>query len=246
MYADRSESTQTTLRPFAAVPGVIPLAYAIFVTLGIVVGLLVQASVLAGSGLPVRSSIAVSLLAVLAGVVTAKIFYVVGHRGRRFNGWLIQGFIVGATLVAVPLASARLPMSLGVYLDTMAPALLIGMAIGRIGCFFAGCCRGRLTATRWGVWSSDQRIGARRVPTQLLESLLAAATGIAALIAVVSGVGWMAGTVFVTALGIYTFGRQFVLPLRADPRNVRYGRSLVLVASAGVLVADILVIARGA
>src|SRR5437879_8448707 len=97
----------------------------------------------------------------------------------------IQGFITGATLAAAILLVV-LAVRLGVFLDATAPGLLLGMAVGRIGCFFAGCCGGPPTASRFGVWSSDQRMGARRVPTQLFEFGLALVLGLLVLAAVLN------------------------------------------------------------
>src|SRR5579884_3267225 len=70
------------------------------------------------------------------------------------------------------------------------------MAVGRVGCFFAGCCGGPPTASRWGVWSSDQRVGACRIPTQLMELVLAGILGLGAL-AVVLNHGTADGAIFV-------------------------------------------------
>ena len=39
-----------------------------------------------------------------------------------------------------------------------APGLLVAMAVGRVGCFFAGCCGGPPTASRWGVWGISSLI----------------------------------------------------------------------------------------
>src|SRR6266536_3505949 len=86
---------------------------------------------------------------------------------------------------------------------------------------------GRPTASRWGVWSSDRRVGCRRVPVLLL--------GLA-----------RSGPVAVAALAAYTLGRQFVLGLRADPprRSPRSGR-VTAAAAAAVLAASIAVLALG-
>ncbi len=230
---------RTTLIPFAPIPGVIPGAYSMFVLLGIVAGLAVQALVLAGSGMPVRAALTVSLWAVVAGVIGAKAWYVIGHRGKRFNGWCIQGFVLGAAGIAAILATTRLAMPVGSYLDSMAPGLFVGMAIGRIGCFFAGCCCGRPTRSRWGVWSSDQKVGARRIPTQLLESSLSAALAVSALILVLTWTPAMPGGIFVGALAAYTFGRQFVLPLRARPLYTRFGRPIAVGTAAIAMAAAI-------
>jgi phosphatidylglycerol:prolipoprotein diacylglycerol transferase len=230
---------RTALIPFAPVPGVIPAAYSVFVLLGMLVGLAVQTLVLARSRLPVGAALTVSLWAVLAGIVGAKAWYVVGHRGRRFNGWCIQGFVLSAAAVAAIGATARLSMPVGTYLDSMAPGLLVGMAIGRLGCFLAGCCCGRATRSRWGVWSSDQKVGAKRIPTQLLESSLSFAVAVSALILVLTRTPAMPGGIFVGALAAYTFGRQFVLPLRARPLYTRFGRPIAMGTAAVTMAAAI-------
>jgi hypothetical protein len=135
----------------------------------------------------------------VVGIVGAKMWFIVLHRrAHRMEGWCIQGFIAGATLAAAILLVV-LNMPIGVFLDVTAPGLLVAMAVGKVGCFFAGCCGGPPTASRWGVWSSDQRVGARRLPTQLLESVLA---GILGLVAAV-GHGPVGGAFFFGGLAAY-------------------------------------------
>jgi phosphatidylglycerol:prolipoprotein diacylglycerol transferase len=118
------------------------------------------------------------------------------------------------------------------------------MAIGRPGCFRAGCCTGRPTRSRWGIWSSDRRVGARRVPTQLLEALLCLAVGLAALLTVLVVGPAGPGALAVAAVAAYTLGRQFILGARADPpRRTRLSGPVTAVAAAVVLVAAIVVAA---
>jgi phosphatidylglycerol:prolipoprotein diacylglycerol transferase len=49
-----------------------------------------------------------------------------------------------------------------------APAIALGVAIGRIGCFLRGCCFGKETSLPGGVDFGD---GILRHPTQLWESI---------------------------------------------------------------------------
>lgn len=56
--------------------------------------------------------------------------------------------------------------------DMFALALAAGEAIGRWGCFLAGCCYGKTTDASWAVWQHD----AWRHPTQVYLSLCAAVT----------------------------------------------------------------------
>ena len=240
MSAAEVRPIRTALIPLAPVPGVIPGAYALLVALGVLVGLSVQALVLSHERLAVGAALTISLWAVGSGIVGAKLWYVIGHRGRRFDGWCIQGFVFCALAVAAVGAAFHLPMPVGTFLDSMAPGLLLGMGIGRLGCFFTGCCCGRPTPSRWGIWSSDRRVGARRIPTQLMESLLALAIGIAALILVLRWTPARPGAIFVAGVSAYTLGRQFLLPLRARPLHTRSARPITIGAAAIALVAPIL------
>src|SRR5437667_5836660 len=186
-------------------------------TLGIAVALALQFLVISGDHLALGPWWAVTLVAIAVGIVGAKVWFIVLYRREhRIEGWCIQGFIAGATLTAAILLVV-LDVPAGVFLDVTAPGLLVAMAVGRVGCFFAGCCGGPPTASRWGVWSSDQRVGARRIPTQLLESVLALSLGLGVL-GVVLGHGPTDGAFFVAAMATYTLGRQDIMQQRAIPR----------------------------
>lgn len=233
----------TTLTPFMRTPGVIPPVYFAWPTvigLGMVFGFALQALLLAHMHRQIGAALLVSLIAVVVGCLGAKAWYIAVHRGQKYDGWCIQGFILGAALVAGTLPIAMLKMPVGVYLDTIAPGMFLGMSIGRPGCFLAGCCSGRPTTSRWGLWSSDRCLATRRVPTQLMEASLCLTIGLIALILVLAIPLARSGVIFVGALATYTLGRQFLLPLRAEPRKTSMGRFLAIGISALVLVADVL------
>ncbi len=241
--AESAEHVRTCPTPFARVPGIFPGIWGAMVTLGIAVALALQFLVISGDHLAVGPVWTVSLVAIAVGIAGAKGWFIVLHRHEhRIEGWCIQGFITGAIL-AVAILLVVLDMPIGVFLDVTAPGLLVAMAVGRVGCFFAGCCGGPPTASRWGVWSSDQRVGARRIPTQLLESLLALSLGLGVLVALV-GHGPAGGAFFVAGLMAYTLGRQALLRLRAEPRKTRLGGLATSALAALVLVAAIVLLAR--
>jgi phosphatidylglycerol:prolipoprotein diacylglycerol transferase len=205
------------------------------VILGMGVALLLQPLVMSHAHLGVQPVWAVSLGAIGVGIVGAKVWFIVKHWSEhRFEGWCIQGFITGAALTAVILLAVS-HVEVGIFLDATAPGLLVGMAIGRVGCFFAGCCGGPPTAARWGVWSSDQRVGARRIPTQLLELALALSLGLGLLIEILRH-GSAGGAFFVFGLAAYILGRQGVLRLRAEPRNTRWAVPATALASTFTLI----------
>lgn len=195
----------------------------------------------------------VSLVACVVGVVGAKLYYVVGHlvkgdlrRGLSMltGGMCIQGFVIGA-IATVLVGAAVADVAVLPLLDVTGRALLFGMTIGRFGCLLGGCCAGRATASRWGVWSSDRRLGMRRIPTQLLESAAAFIIGVVAAALVWTGTPQRLGATFVGAIAAYTLVRQVLFPLRAGPRHTAHGRVLTMTLSALILAAAIAAVIVG-
>jgi phosphatidylglycerol---prolipoprotein diacylglyceryl transferase len=240
---EASVHTASVLR--SKVPGIIRFAYASLVSLGVLVGLSLEALLLTHGHYSLFRPMLFSVIAIAAGVIGGKAWYVAVHRGRKFDGWCIQGFVAGAAVVVAVAAIVGPGIPAGAFLAAAAPALLIGMAIGRLGCFWAGCCTGRPTASGRGIWSSDRRLGCRREPAQLLEALAALISG-AVVLAVVLALGLSrSGPVAIVGLAAYTLARQFILGLRAEPRVWRYGRRVTAAAAVIALIAGIVLLARG-
>lgn len=233
---------RTTFQPVASAraPGARLGAWPALVTVGWLFALALQGVLAADRDLPVARLLLVSVLASLIGLVGAKVYYLLTHREEKASllpaGMSVQGFVVGA-VGSVILGSWWTGIPVGQMLDVTTPGLLAGMTIGRLGCFFGGCCVGRPTASRWGVWSSDRRVGVRRIPVQLLESSLAGLIAVATLVAVVLADPRVDGLLFVAGVAAYTFGRQLLFPLRGLPRKTKHGRRLTLAVAGVVLLA---------
>lgn len=237
----RVETVTTRLAPLVHGPGVRLAAWPVLVGLGAVVAITLQALLLARADLDVTVAVVISLIACVVGSVGAKVWYLVLHRKhpRHFviAGACIQGFLVGAIgTLAIGAAAFRLPV--GILLDVTAPGVFFGMAIGRPGCFLTGCCAGRPTSSRWGLWSSDRRLGMRRFPVQLVEAVMALVIAVVSLLLVLAVQQPVPGAVFVGAIAAYTFGRQLLFPLRTDS-HTSTGRMLTMVLTGLVLVADL-------
>jgi phosphatidylglycerol:prolipoprotein diacylglycerol transferase len=239
----------TTLEPFIRIPGTLPFIWIILVLVGMIVALVVQARLIARIDLSVGAVTLATVLAMAMGAVGAKVWHSVKHRGHQANedepsvgGWCIQGFILGA-VVAAALAFTVARVPLGAALDASTPGLLFGMAIGRVGCFLAGCCGGPITGERWGIWASDQYVGARRVPTQLMESLFCLLLGLAALVIFLAREP-SSGMLFVASVAAYTLFREGILRLRAERVETRLPIPLTPVVSALALVGALIFIVR--
>lgn len=231
---------KTAVGPFARVPGVIPGVYSGLVALGMLVGVLVLLAIAGTVGIAQGPLILASLGALFFGLLGGKGLFIIQQRGKRFDGWCIQGFITAlAVSGAILLVVSGLPI--GTVLNAAAPALFLGVAVGRPGCFLAGCCGGRATTAWWGLWGSDQRVGTRRIPTQLLEAVLGLIIGVTTLSVFFAVRTILPGALLAGAIAAYVLGRQFILPLRSDPRmRGATGRLATVTLAALVLGLDVL------
>lgn len=127
--------------------------------------------------------------------------------GKTVVGGLIGGYL-GVELTKKLVGITR---STG---DGFAVALPLAQGIGRIGCFFAGCCYGAPWDGPWAV----SMAGAHRHPTQLYEA--AADLGLAALLWSLRERPWPEGHLFKRALVGYALIRFALEPLRGDPVQV--------------------------
>lgn len=102
-----------------------------------------------------------ALYSLIAGVIGARIFFVL-HHPSQFSGSFIQVFAIwsggleflGGVVLAILfllfyLRYHHLPMRR--YLDVMAVGLMMALVFGRIGCMLNGCCYGRPTSLPWGI-----------------------------------------------------------------------------------------------
>ena len=232
-------SGPTLFAPFnrAIAPGVLIGAWPAMVSLGAVLGVGLQSALAGRLGLPTGLVAALTVIACLLGVLGAKAYYLVTHpeEQRRIltSGMSVQGFVIAVVLVLL-VGGWALSIPVGSLFDVSAPGLLLGMAVGRLGCLLGGCCAGRPTRSRWGLWSSDRRLGARRIPVQLLEASTALLICVTAATAV-GAVGLSGGgLVFLATVAVYTAARQLLFPLRDLPRATAHGRQLTLATSVAV------------
>ena len=102
-----------------------------------------------------------ALYVFLGGLLGARVFYVIQYWGVRVHtladifkiwegGIVLYGSIIGGTITFFTYRMIR-PFPLRPYLDTIAPALILGIAIGRFGCFLNGCCFGDRCDFPWAV-----------------------------------------------------------------------------------------------
>jgi len=231
---EASAPVKTCMSPLARTPGTLLGAWIAFVVLGIVLALIVQTVVITHDHISHGPLWVIYTLGVLGGFAGAKLWFLAKHgREGRWEGWCVQGSVAGGALAVIILLIA-FHMPIGTFADATAPGLLMGMAVGRIGCFFAGCCGGPATAAWWGVWSSDQHVGARRIPTQLMESSFTMLLALATLATVLTR-GPAGGAIFVAGIAAFTLGRQGILRLREEAEAIQVSVRQQIVTAAAAL-----------
>jgi phosphatidylglycerol:prolipoprotein diacylglycerol transferase len=171
-------------------------SYGLLVALAFLIGLAITTKLARRGGLDAEAVTNLGIYGAISGIVGAKLLmfaadlpYYVSRPGEIFSlstlqagGIFYGGFVAAVVFAFFYMRKKRLPML--PTLDAFAPGLAIGHAIGRLGCFAAGCCWGKECHRAWAVTFTDAE--ARRLvgvplnvplhPTQLYEALAEAAT----------------------------------------------------------------------
>jgi len=228
----------TAYRPFinVAAPGVIIGAWPAMVALGALAGSAILAWLASRAGISLLDIVWLALVSCLVGTLGAKVYFLAESRtmaaARSGAGMCLQGFVI-ASLATFVIGTWALGLPTLLLLNLATPGLLIGMALGRLGCWAGGCCTGRLSSSRFALWSSDRSIGARRIPTQLIESSAALVLAMLTLLVIIKSPEAPGVSVLALGLGAYIVVRQLLFPMRSQPRKTKLGRPLVMAVAAG-------------
>lgn len=220
--------------------------YGVMLAIAFAVSLLIATKRAKDAGFPADRIADASILILIAGIIGARLLFVleewrdytgnfweifnIREGGLSLHGGLILGFLAGVWY------ARKHNLDFWKGADILAPAIAIGMGIGRIGCFFNGCCVGTPTTHPWGVVFKDSPIyfGPRH-PTQLYDMALDF------LIAGFLMIGFKhskPGTTFLWLCILAGIARFFIEFLRADaipvgPLSLVQWICLAIIATAG-------------
>ena len=202
----------------------------------------------------------------LGGLIGARLLFVAEYWGEKvatlgavFRVWegglVFYGGLFGA-VVAVLLVRAARAFPLLATLDALTPALALGIAIGRVGCFLNGCCYGDPCPIPWLAvrfpphsppWLAEQAQGiipaAARASLPLHPTQLYAAFDGLVLLALLSAYYPLRrrdGAVFGLFLLTYPVLRFLVEALRDDEKALITGLTIAQVTSLFVLASGLL------
>jgi phosphatidylglycerol:prolipoprotein diacylglycerol transferase len=224
-------------------------AYGFFIALGFVFGLLFATLSARKEGIPFDQVVDLFFYAVLSAIIGSRALFVLINLDlyrknplEIFKIW--EGGLVfyGGLILAVGVSIGYMKwhrLSIWKLADLFSPSIAMGLVLGRIGCFYAGCCYGKKTSLPWGVVFTNMNSLARLYvplhPTQLYEAISS--------LAIFFFLIWKKrrktfdGQIFWLFLLLYAVTRFFIEMLRDDPRGSLFSGLLSTSQGVGIFLA---------
>lgn len=175
---------------------------------------------------------------ILAGIIGARVFYVIQmpeyYMSRPLDilkvwegGLVFYGGLIGAVIVS--LLYMRIKglsiLSLG---DLAVPSIALGQAVGRLGCFFAGCCYGLPFDGKWSViFENPQSLAPRGISLHPVQLYMSAANFLIVLVLLaIDKRKRFEGQTFLSYFIIYPVSRFILELFRGDNRGNFFGTFL--------------------
>jgi phosphatidylglycerol:prolipoprotein diacylglycerol transferase len=205
--------------------------YGVLLAAAFLVGLWVAHGQAKRAGLDANRITDMAVYVLIAGLIGAKLMLVVVdydyyrknprelfsifQSGRVFYGGLMAGLVVAFFF------ARRYQLPGWATADVLAPGVVIGQCIGRLGCFAAGCCYGKTATVPWAVTFKDASnnvgtpVDTPLHPSQIYESL--------ATLLIFAVLIWLAprkkfnGQVALAYLALYSAARFGLEYYRGDP-----------------------------
>ena len=196
------------------------------------------------------------MLGMISGVIGSRIFYVVQNWSyykalpaaiiRVDQGGLVfyGGFILAFALI-IWYVKKICKADVVRVLDSLAPALAGAHALGRVGCFFNGCCYGKPANLWWSVVYPENtepfvRYGAMPLhPVQIYEAILNVILAAVLLLVVRKCKRGIALAVYLLAYGLLRFVDEF---FRGDHADFVQGFTPAQVIGFGMIPAGIILL----
>ncbi|MCF8033815.1 MAG: prolipoprotein diacylglyceryl transferase [Desulfarculaceae bacterium] len=126
--------------------------YGVMLALGAALGMLLYTGLAKNAGLDPDRAMSLALWLLISGLIGSRLMFVILEPSQFMRapwrvlaiwegGLVFYGGVAGAAVVGIWLMR-RWKLPVLTLMDCVAPALALAQAIGRIGCFSAGCCYG--------------------------------------------------------------------------------------------------------
>jgi phosphatidylglycerol---prolipoprotein diacylglyceryl transferase len=159
-------------------------SYGVVIAFAILAAYMLARREAARRGMDPRFAEDFAFFAILFGILGARLYYIAFFDPGMFlrqplmvlalwkGGLAIHGALLAGLLTGIWFCRKR-GVSFWTFADTLAPALILGQAIGRLACFLNGDAYGIPTSVPWAITFTDPNalapLGVPRHPTQLYE-----------------------------------------------------------------------------
>ncbi len=222
------------------------LAYGIFMLLALAVFLVARhftPKPPALEALPPWKRWLLALAGFIGGVFGAKMPFVVLYGDswlQWFTTWLSDGKTIVVGMIGAYVSVEVMKLFLGVTVktgDTFAVPLALAMAVGRLGCFFNGCCYGTPTSLPWGVpFTVGDQVRICH-PTQIYESAFHLI--MAGILLLLMRTGLLLNQrlkLYLIVYGVYRFLTEFIRPEPAWWMGLTFYQWAALVLAVGLTI----------
>jgi phosphatidylglycerol:prolipoprotein diacylglycerol transferase len=213
-------------------------SYGLFVALGFAVAFLVILRIGKAQRMKTQQIMDIGFIVILMAIIGSRLAYVAmnfshykAHPVDIIKIWE-GGLVFSGGLVAVVLVMIwylrRHRLSFRPMGDLCAPGIAIGQAIGRLGCFMAGCCYGRPTDLPWAVtFTHPQSLAPLNTPLHPTQ-LYSAFSGfiIFLVLMFLNAKKQFQGQVFIWFLILHSTARLFMERFRGDERGLIAGTEM--------------------
>jgi phosphatidylglycerol:prolipoprotein diacylglycerol transferase len=228
------------------IKGIVIYTYGFFVSLGFLAGFLLFLLEAKRNKKSVDTAIDLSFWVLLSAIVFSRLFYVLlnlrfflEYPLRIFMVWegglVWYGAFFGAVIAAAIYFRGK-KLDGWHWADMAAPGIVLGQAIGRIGCLMAGCCYGRPTNLPWGICFTQSEIAPSGIPlhpTQVYSMLLNLL--IFCFLFYRRKKVKFRGELILSYVILYAAGRSIVELFRGDPRGYWFWESVSSAQVIGVI-----------
>lgn len=226
--------------------------YGFMIAVGVLLCILLGTYRAKQTGLKEDAVLDIAIFGLIAGFLGAKILYVIVEFEDFLadpmsvlgsEGFVVYGGIIAGVLAAIIYCKVKKISFLECF-DLLSPSISLAQGFGRIGCFLAGCCYGRETASFLGVVFPEGCMapaGVKLLPTQLFSS--AGDFVITAILLLAYKRRKHTGDVGALYMLLYGVGRFGIEILRSDNRgtvgalSTSQAISIVIIAGSVVLFA---------
>ena len=257
------------MRPTLFKIGPLPIhGYGLMMAIAFLLATYIAARRAEKDGIPSQTIFDLGLLLLVSAVVGSRVFHILQHPGSYgsimdivgiWRGGLsglafYGGFILALVAGILYLRWKKLPVAK--VLDIFAPSLMLGVGIGRIGCFLAGCCFGKPTSLPWGITFPENSLPALELgrvakvhPTQLYSFM--SLFSIFVILLILRKHIKLKGMLFLLSVLMYSIHRfliDFMRYYTADEYTGKLATSQVMsiiVGIAGIAAMIVLVVRRG-